>query len=349
MSSSSNETITIRPIVALEEHFMAPDHLLPPSFKELYDQQLAYLPNLESKLRSLGNLREQEMKIAGVTTQVISHCPGLSSCTPEEVRKVNDYLADAIRGKINMKGMAVLPMGYPMEAREELQRCTYNLGFVGAMIDNHVTVLQTEASVKEGVFYYDEPEYKDFWDYCNDEIVAVYIHPMFPPPSLVDHYDGPYPFGAAASMATSGWGWHSEVGLHILRLFAAGVFNERILLKIIVGHFGEMLPFMKDRVGKLSVRWGQSEGARGWEDVWQTSGVWSVDPLATIKRNRRVTGVLFSIDTPFASAEDGRRFWGELCGSGLYDEDELDWIAWRNATLLLHLKEKELFDVANTV
>ena len=45
-----------------------------------------------------------------------------------------------------------------------------------------------------------------------------------------------------------GWGWHSETGVHILRPFASGLFDEYPRLKVIIGHMGEMLPFMLDRI-----------------------------------------------------------------------------------------------------
>lgn len=40
------------------------------------------------------------------------------------------------------------------------------------------------------------------------------------------------------------WGWHSENALHLIQLFAAGVFDRFPRLKIILGHMGEMLPLV---------------------------------------------------------------------------------------------------------
>jgi predicted TIM-barrel fold metal-dependent hydrolase len=53
-------------------------------------------------------------------------------------------------------------------------------------------------------------------------------------------------------MGGSGWGWHSDVAIHILRLFAAGLFERLPRLKIIIGHMGEMIPFMLARIEMLS-------------------------------------------------------------------------------------------------
>jgi predicted TIM-barrel fold metal-dependent hydrolase len=49
-------------------------------------------------------------------------------------------------------------------------------------------------------------------------------------------------------LAAGGWGWHSEVGLHALRLILAGVFDRLPTLQIIIGHMGEMIPFMLARI-----------------------------------------------------------------------------------------------------
>ena len=40
--------------------------------------------------------------------------------------------------------------------------------------------------------------------------------------------------------------------MYVLRLFAAGLFDALPKLKIIIGHLGEMLPFMMERMEKLS-------------------------------------------------------------------------------------------------
>jgi len=46
-----------------------------------------------------------------------------------------------------------------------------------------------------------------------------------------------------------GWVWHNEVAIIVLRLFLAGVLDRHPKLKIVVGHQGEMMPMMIQRVG----------------------------------------------------------------------------------------------------
>lgn len=53
---------------------------------------------------------------------------------------------------------------------------------------------------------------------------------------------------ASASVRTVGWASHSDVGLHVLKLFAAGVFNRNPMLEPIIGHIGETLSFILERL-----------------------------------------------------------------------------------------------------
>ncbi|KAK1991485.1 amidohydrolase [Colletotrichum falcatum] len=158
---------------------------------------------------------------------------------------------------------------------------------------------------------------------------------------VVSHGGG-YGPGAALSLGSSGFGWHQETGLAVLRLFAAGLFDAVPRLKIILGHFGEMLPFVMERVEKLSARWGARD--RSWRRVWEdnvwvtTSGVWGLAPLACVLRNTPVDHVLYSVDYPFERNENGLAWVRELRDSGMVTPEELDKIAYRNAEKLLRVK-----------
>ena len=65
--------------------------------------------------------------------------------------------------------------------------------------------------------------------------------------------------GVAASMAASGFGWHLVTRIHVLGLFTSGLFDRFPRLRIIIGHMGEILPFMLGRICQLSIRWGERE------------------------------------------------------------------------------------------
>ena len=46
----------------------------------------------------------------------------------------------------------------------------------------------------------------------------------------------------------AGWGWHIETAVHVIRLILGGVFDRYPKLQIVIGHLGEGLPFMLQRL-----------------------------------------------------------------------------------------------------
>lgn len=98
----------------------------------------------------------------------------------------------------------------------------------------------------------------------------------------------------------------------MLRLFAAGVFERFPKLKVIIGHMGEMLPFMLQRITPFAERWPGAEGrTRGlktvWdENIWVTmSGMFAMGPMACMLRETRIDRIMYSVDYPLASNEEG--------------------------------------------
>ena len=85
------------------------------------------------------------MNAGSITTQVISHAPFYGNA--QECQAGNDELANACRNNIHrFAGFAMLPMLDPEAAAAELERAVKELGFVGALINNHT----------DGTFYDDE-------------------------------------------------------------------------------------------------------------------------------------------------------------------------------------------------
>lgn len=314
------------PLITLEEHFLSES--ADDALRALYSEQVGNIPELAAKLSDLGPIRLRSMDENNVSIQVISHGPG--PMQPAQCRAANDQLAAAVQANPDrFAGFAVLPVSDPDEAAKELTRCVRELGFVGTLIDNRC-----------GNTYYDSAAYEPLWAAAQELDVPIYLHPTWPSGEQLDLlYTGNFARSATLSLSASGWGWHSDVALHILRLFAAGVFDRFPRLKIIAGHMGEMLPFMLDRIVQLSPRWGARE--RGFGDVYRsnlwitTSGVWSVDPMATILRNTPMDHILYSVDYPFARNENGLKFMRDLEASGLVSAEQLDMIAYRNAERLL--------------
>jgi predicted TIM-barrel fold metal-dependent hydrolase len=318
------------PLITLEEHFFS--HSVLENMSAAYVEQFKHVPGLKEKLEDLSTVRLKHMEAGKVSLQVISHAPTPGAPTPEQCKAANDQLAAAVtEHPTRFAGFAVLPMAHPDLAAQELERSVREHKFVGALIDNHV----------HGT-YFDGPEYLPFWSKVAELDVPIYIHPTWASDDMGPRYAGNFTSGASKSLAASGWGWHTETGLHFLRLFASGLFDKFPKVKIVVGHFGEMLPFMLERIAVLSKRWGPLERDFGnvyKENLWiTTSGVWGQAPLATILMNTDIEHVLYSVDYPFAKNEDGLKWIEDLEKSGMVSREQLEMIAYKNSEKLLRVK-----------
>lgn len=323
------------PCITLEEHWLCPAFTATQNFRQLYGENLKNSSGLDERIRDVSDVRIRDMDRGNVAVQVVSHGPGL--ITLEDCRRANDEMHQAVAQRPSrFAGFAVLPVAQPEACVTELNRCVQDLGFRGALIDNHTL---------DGTFF-NGPAYDPMWEAFEQLDVVCYLHPTWSTASsmsnLYNRDNDVVSTAAAWSMATSGWGWHSEVGLHVLKLFASGIFDKFPKLKLIIGHFGEMLPFMLDRISLMSRRWKHTGKTfrQVWdENIWlTTSGVWSVDPMATILRNTKIDHVLFSVDYPLANTETGLKWMEDLSNSGLVDSEGLEKIAFKNAKELLRLQ-----------
>ncbi|KAJ6781195.1 hypothetical protein PWT90_05972 [Aphanocladium album] len=317
----------MRPLITLEEHFASQTVIT--SSDEAKAHYAHFPPHILGKLTDLDATRVADLDKGHVSLQVVSHGPGnVGAAICADVN--NDLAAAVKRNPTRLAGFAMLPMREPEAAAAELERCVKELGFVGALIENHL----------DGVFY----DAESFWPVfarAQELDVPLYIHPTFASDSMGEHYKGNYPDSVALALSAFGWGWHAETGHHILRLFAAGVFDRFPKLKIVIGHMGEMLPFQLDRCIGVSERWGAKE--RGLRQVWReniwvtTSGMFSLTPLKCLLQTMPIEHVLYSVDYPFSPNEKGFDFLGEIEKSGLITGDDLDLFAYKNAEKLLRV------------
>ena len=323
----------VPPLITLEEHFFSTGVMN--TLEKTYAEQFKHLPELSGKLRDLENIRLKDMDAGAVTFQIISHGPGAPNVS--QCHDANEQLAAAVKQHPDrFAGFAVLPIEDPQQMASELDRCVKEFGFVGALIDNHT---------HDGKFF-DGPDYHVFWAKAAELDVAIYLHPAWPTSEMRQLlFEGPgISAGASDSIGSSGYGWHASVAVHYLRLFASGLFDRHPKLKIILGHFGEMIPFNLTRIIALSKRWGPRE--RDFKTVWDqnvfvtTSGVWSLDPLVCMLRqgNTKIENILYSVDYPFAKNEDGLKWVKELEESGLLTKEQFEALCYGNAERVLGLK-----------
>lgn len=292
--------------IALEEHFWMPELALPSGTGILARPDGR---EIDVHLRDLGKDRIADMDASGIDLQIVSHvAPGTQGLAGEEgvaiARRANDHLAAAAaRHPERLAGFAALPTASPAAAADELERAIGDLGFVGGLINSTFGT--------DGVFL-DDPRFDVLLSRFESLDVPLYLHPAAPPESLREIlFSGLRP-AVSAALATSAWGWHAEAGLHTLRLVMAGVFDRHPGLRLVIGHCGEMIPFMLARIDDMmpppSVTGLESLPSEYFlRNVWvTTSGMFSLPSVLCTISVLGVDRVLFSVDYPFGGNAAGR-------------------------------------------
>ena len=94
-------------------------------------------------------------------------------------------------------------------------------------------------------------------------------------------------------------------------MVTAGVFDRHPGLRMIIGHCGEMIPFMLDRIDRILhglTGLALSPSEYFLRNVWvTTAGMFSLPPVMCAVQVLGVDRVLFSVDYPFGSNQAGRR------------------------------------------
>jgi predicted TIM-barrel fold metal-dependent hydrolase len=318
-------------VIALEEHFWTP--AIAEAVGALRNPDAGPDSPLGANLTDLGERRLAAMDAAGIDLQVISHTtPGVQHLDPATAvtlaHEANDLLAAAVREHPDrFAGFATLPTPDPVAAAAELERAVGDLGFLGAMVNGHTA----------GRFL-DDPAFAPLLERFERLDVPLYLHPTEPVPAVrAAYYEG---FSPAVTwfLGAAAWGWHSETALHVLRMVLGGVLDRHPRLRVIVGHMGEMLPFMLQRVDdNLPPRVTGLDRLPSQyvldHVVITTSGLFSLPPLRCALEVFGLERVLFSIDWPYAPNEEGRR----LLEEAPLSPDELERFAHGNAERVLGL------------
>ncbi len=265
-----------------------------------------------SRLTDLGEQRIADMDAAGIDLQVLSHThPSPEILQPARAipltQAVNDEVADAIaRYPKRFAGFATLPVADPSAAAQELERTVTQLKFKGALING----------VTQGRFL-DDPFFTPILERAEALDVPLYLHPAPPPEPVHKAYFSGLEPGLSRILSIAGWGWHAEQGLHTIRLIATGVFDRFPKLQIIIGHMGEMIPFFLARINEVVTPF--SKGLkRPVADYFQsnvhitTSGIFTAPPMYLTLEVIGADRIMFSVDYPYSSNEDGREFLDKL-------------------------------------
>ncbi|MFC1958102.1 amidohydrolase family protein [Chloroflexota bacterium] len=321
--------------ILVEEHFISPGFAEGPGLNIVENAKKAGEHGLKSleQLCDVGSIRIAAMDEAGIDMQVLSmSSPGTEQLEASEaigiVREANDFLADAIQKyPERFAGFAILPTAAPDKAVEELDLMVHKHGFKGAVINGHI---------KDR--YLDD---KCFWPIleCAENLnVPIYLHPTQPLQSVKDIYYEGFSPQVTNMLSGAGWGWHIETAIHVLRLIMSGAFDKHPKLQIIIGHMGEAMPFMLERIdNRMSQKvTGLERQTADYlrENVYYTFGGFNFNPtFLNLLLEVGAERIMFSADHPHGSMVKARAFLEQLPVSTTDREK----IAHGNAELLLKL------------
>lgn len=202
--------------------------------------------------------------------------------------------------------------------------------------------------------FLDGPEFAPLLDEFEKLDVPLYLHPGLGPPGVQQAYH--YAADSASTglhapaamlLSTAAWSWHSEVGLHVLRLCYAGTLNRHPRLRIVIGHMGEMLPMMMHRQDAMceavDIPRPLNQRARSVSQmlraqVWITmSGMFTLPPLQCAIATFGVDRVCWSTDYPYLTLAlvQARQFCKAMRDT--LSEEEVDKMMYGNAQKLLRL------------
>jgi hypothetical protein len=289
-------------IVTLEEHVLPRD-----MNAALGPAGLAAPPAIAERLDDLTAARLAGMDAAGIDFQVLSFVGhGIQELEPSRAlamaREANDRLAAAVAARPDRFGaFALLPLTDPAAGVAELHRAVSELGFAGAMIHG-----QTHGR------FLDDPAFGPLLSEAQALGVPVYLHPAEPAPAVRQAYFSGLEPRVAQALATGAWGWHAELGMHVLRLAVSGTLERFPELQLIVGHMGENLPFSLARADeRLSPLTGlpRSVAQTLREQLHiTTTGYTTYPPLLCALQVFGADRLMFSVDYPFSDNAQATAF-----------------------------------------
>lgn len=277
-------------------------------------RRIWYAPNvsvkhgdiLVNKLLDLGENRIKEMDAAGVDAQVISLSePSVELFEPKTgttlAKSTNDVLAEAIKNYPDRyMGFAALAPQDPNEAVKELERAVKELDFKGWLTHSNF-----------GDTYLDHQKYWPILEQAEALNVPIYIHPSFPAITQLHDY--------GFALAGAPFGFQFETAMCLMRMILNGIFDRHPRLQIILGHFGEALPFLMERIDFPFVKpWFDpadrpnlerkpSEVLR--ENMFvTTSGRYYEPAFRCTVEALGIEHVLFGTDHPYETMADGVQF-----------------------------------------
>lgn len=285
-------------------------------------------------LRELGERRVRELDAAGIDMEIVSYTNPAQYIDKEDavniVRAANDALAALIKPYPDrFRAFAALPWSDPQAAADELRRTVREHGFSGTLISGRP---------QTGNVFLDDPAYYPVWEALTELDLPVYIHPNYTTADACKSYYSGLGDQLDCVLSTYGYGWHFEAGLQVIRMILAGVFEKFPNLKVISGHWGEMVPFYLTRLDRMF-----SPAVTGLKEVFSfyyrrnvyvtPSGLYDDDSLQFCIAKLGIDHILFSADFPYIPMTGAHAF---IENAPLSAEDK-EKFSSLNAEKLLHI------------
>ena len=262
---------------------------------------------LLNKLLDIGDGRLKEMDEAGIDVQVLTlPAPGVELFDPKTgtalAKKTNDLLSEVIQKHPDRYlGFAALAPNDPEAAADELERAVKELGLKGWKTHSNY-----------GDSYLDESKYWPILEKAAELNVPVYLHPSFPAISQLRTS-----YGFALAGAAFGFGF--ETAMCMMRLILSGLFDRYPGLKIILGHLGEALPFLHNRMDHPYLRSSFQHGARPHlnkrpSEYMQnnvfvtTSGNYHIPAFFCTSETLGIEKIMLGTDYPYEHSLEGIKF-----------------------------------------
>jgi 5-carboxyvanillate decarboxylase len=253
--------------------------------------------NFLDGLTDVHDRRLAEMDALGIDMHLLSlTAPGVQMFDADTATDLatlaNDRLAEICHGNpTRFAGLASFAPQSPKRAAREMERAITTLKLNGFILNSHTNDE-----------YLDDPKFWPALEAAEALDACIYIHPRAASYGL----KGPLQdYGMDSAM----WGYGVEVGTHVVRMMACGLFDRFPKLKICIGHMGEAIPFWIWRMTFMNSR-AQKIGRAPKTEltleeyfrrnfVFTTSGV--EDPLALDYAIKRIgiDNVLWAIDYPY--------------------------------------------------